>query len=167
MELLCNGRPAEPGEMAELFVTTLDKGCIPHIRYRTGDVYRFISTQCLCGHNFPVVKLEGRLRNFLFREGQITLTPRALDKIVGNPRWMDLYKIIQTDDTDFLFNFISNDTYEENKEEYIRKELSRALGQDIDLKVERAEYIPTERSGKFLSCVSKVGEKNVENGFSL
>ena len=167
MELLCKGRPAEPGEMAELYVTTLDNGCIPHIRYRTGDIYRFLSTQCLCGHDFPVVKLEGRLRNFLFREGQIALTPKALDKIVGNPRWMDLYKITQSDDTDFLFNFIANDTYEGNQEEYIRKELSQALGRDIDIAVERTDYIPTERSGKFLSCVSKVGEKNVENGFSL
>lgn len=167
MELLCNGRPAEPGEMGELFVTTLDKGCIPHIRYRTGDIYRFINTQCLCGHDFPVVLLEGRLRNFLFREDQIALTPRALDKIIDSPPWMDIYKMKQTDDKDFLFSFIANDQYEENSEEYIRKELFQALGDDIDLTVERTGYIPSERSGKFLSCVSKVGEKKYETGFSM
>lgn len=70
-------------------------------------------------------------------------------------------------DNDFLFSFIANDQYEENSEEYIRKELLQALGDDIDLMVERTGYIPTERSGKFLSCVSKVGEKNYENGFSI
>jgi hypothetical protein len=62
---------------------------------------------------------------------------------------------------------VANDQYEENSEEYIRKELLQALGDDIDLMVERTGYIPTERSGKFLSCVSKVGEKNYENGFSI
>jgi phenylacetate-CoA ligase len=167
MELIGNGRPAEPGEMGELFMTSLDNGCIPHIRYRTGDIYRFISNECLCGHDFPIVEMEGRLRNFLFREGKIALTPRALDKIIDNPPWMDLYKMKQTDDNDFLFSFIANDRYEENCEEYIRKELLQALGDDIDLIVERTDYIPTERSGKFLSCVSKVGEKNYENGFSM
>jgi len=167
MELLCDGRPAEPGEMAELYITTLDNGCIPHIRYRTGDVYRFISSECLCGHDFPVVQMEGRLRNFLFRDRQIALTSRALDKIVDNPPWLDLYKMKQTDDNDFLFNFIANDKYEDNEEEYIRKGLYQALAADIDLVVERTDYIPTERSGKFLSCVSKVGEKNYEKGFSI
>jgi phenylacetate-CoA ligase len=167
MELLCNSRPAESGEMAELFVTTLDNGCIPHIRYRTGDIYRFISTECLCGSDFPVVQMEGRLRNFLFREGKIALTPRALDKIIDNPPWMDLYKMKQTDDNDFLFSFIANDRYEENSEEYIRKGIFQALGDDIHLMVERTDYIPTERSGKFLSCVSKVGEKEYEKRFSM
>lgn len=167
LEFICNGRPAEPGEMAELYITTLDNGCIPHLRYRTGDVYRFFDSQCLCGHNFPLIRIEGRLRNFLFRNGKIVLTPKELDGIVGAPRWMDMYKMKQTDENDFLFNFIPNEKYEENNEKYIRDELLLKLGPGADLVMEKVDYIPTERSGKFLACVSSEGEKMYSKGFCL
>ncbi|MCP5103268.1 MAG: phenylacetate--CoA ligase family protein, partial [bacterium] len=167
LEFICNGRPAEPGEMAELYITTLDNGCIPHIRYRTGDVYRFFDSQCLCGHEFPLIRIEGRLRNFLFRNGEIVLTPKELDGIVGAPLWMDMYKMKQADDDDFLFNFVPNDKYEENNEKYIREELLQKLGADAHLVMEKTDYIPTERSGKFLACISSVGEKIYTKGFCL
>jgi len=167
LEFICNGRPAEPGEMAELYITTLDNGCIPHLRYRTGDVYRFFDSKCLCGHNFPLIRIEGRLRNFLFRNGEIVLTPKELDGIVGAPRWMDMYKMKQTDENDFLFNFIPNEKYEENNEKYIRDELLLKLGPGAGLVMEKVDYIPTERSGKFLACVSSEGEKMYSKGFCI
>ncbi len=167
LEFICNGRPAEPGEIAELYITTLDNGCIPHLRYRTGDVYRFFDSPCLCGHEFPLIRIEGRLRNFLFRNGEIVLTPKELDEIVGAPPWMDMYKMKQADQNDFLFNFIPNDKYEEDNEKYIRDELLLKLGPGAHLVMEKVDYIPTERSGKFLSCVSSVGEKIYNKGFCL
>lgn len=167
IELLCQGRPAETGELAELYVTTLDNGCIPHIRYRTGDIYRLTRTDCPCGHHFPVIQIEGRLRNFLFRKNTIALTPKGLDDLIGAPAWLDLYKMKQNDENDFSFHYIVNETYEKNMENYIRDQLYQQLGTDIHLVFEKTNYIPTERSGKFLSCISKVGEKMYEEGFML
>jgi len=37
VELLVNGRPARPGERAELVITDLSNRCMPFIRYATGD----------------------------------------------------------------------------------------------------------------------------------
>ncbi|MCP5048662.1 MAG: phenylacetate--CoA ligase family protein [bacterium] len=166
-ELIRDNRPAEQGEMAELVISTMDTGCIPHIRYRTGDVYRFIGSECLCGHESPVVQMEGRLRNFFFRDGEVILTPRELDKIVGSSPWIDMYKMKQADENDFLFNFIPNEKYQEDMESKIRKNLLRKLGNDANLTIEKSDYIPTERSGKFLACVSSVGDKIYDKGFSL
>ena len=167
MELICNNRPAEPGELAELYITTLDNGCIPRIRYRTGDVFRFISRECQCGHNFPIVKMEGRLRYFLFQKGKVVLTPKGVDELVGDLDWIDLYKIIQTEENCFRFYFIPNGKYEENFDKDIIDRLFRTLGTDINLLVEKTNYIPAERSGKFLSCISSVGEQMIKNGFHL
>jgi len=111
--------------------------------------------------------MEGRLRNFLFRNGEIVLTPKELDGIVGTPLWMDMYKLKQGDDNDFLFNFVPNDKYKENNEKYIRDELLLKLGPGADLIMEKTDYIPTERSGKFLACVSSVGEKIYNKGFCI
>lgn len=166
VELLCEGRNAEPGELAELYITTLDNGCTPHIRYRTGDVFRLMSG-CPCGSKLPAVQVEGRLRNHLFQNGRSAVTPKGFDDLIGAPAWMDLYKLVQTDENDFMFSFIANENYEENMEQYIVDGLSQKLGKNINLRIEKADYIPTERSGKFLSCVSAVGEKLAEKGAQL
>lgn len=167
VELLCNGRNAEPGELAELYVTTLDNGCTPHIRYKTGDIFRLAGSKCKCGSDFPVVYPEGRLRNHLFQNGQSVLTPKGVDDLIGAPDWLDLYKLVQTEENDFLFSFMVNERYEENMEQYIVNGLFEKLGKNINLRTEKVSYIPTERSGKFLSCISNVGEKLVEKGAQL
>ena len=167
VELLCDGRDAEPGELAELYVTTLDNGCTPHIRYRTGDVFRAVDSKCQCGSDFPIVQVEGRLRNHLFQNGRSVITPRALDDLIGNADWLDLYKLVQADENDFLFSFIANEKYKENIEKYIVDGLLEKLGKDINLHTEKVDYISTERSGKFLSCISAIGEKLTEKGLQL
>jgi|GEM_PF-2000934 len=167
MELLCNGRNAEPGELAELYITTLDNGCTPHIRYRTGDAFRLVDSTCRCGSKFPVVHTEGRLRNHIFRDGVSILTPKGVDDLIDAPEWLDLYKLVQTDENDFIFSFIANEKYQDNMEQYIKDGLFQLLGKNINLRMERADYIPTERSGKFISCVSAIGEKLAEKGVQL
>ena len=168
MELLCEGRDAQPGELAELYITTLDNGCTPHIRYKTGDAFRWTGVPCACGSKFPVVYPEGRIRNHLFRDGKPVVTSKEVDDLVGAPEWLDLYKLVQTDENDFLFSFMANEKYAEKMEGYIVDGLFEKLGKEINLRVEKADgYIPTERSGKFLSCVSAVGEKLAERGVQL
>jgi phenylacetate-CoA ligase len=167
MELLRDGRAAKPGELAELYITTLDNGCTPHIRYRTGDIFRWIDTECPCGSKYPIVQTEGRLRNFIFQEGKVVLTTQGIDEIVGDPEWMEMYKLEQVDENDFVFSYIANEKYEENMEAYIKDGLFRTVGSHINLRMEKVDYISTERSGKFISCVSAVGEKLVEKGAQL
>jgi phenylacetate-CoA ligase len=43
------GQPATSGEMGEVVFTTLTRQGMPLIRYRTGDLSRFIPGQCPCG----------------------------------------------------------------------------------------------------------------------
>jgi phenylacetate-CoA ligase len=64
---LKSGRPAEPGELAEVVLTTLGRAGSPVIRYRTGDLAR------------PVWRSEGANR-FVFLEGGVL--GRADDMIV-------------------------------------------------------------------------------------
>ncbi|MGD2089695.1 MAG: phenylacetate--CoA ligase family protein [Candidatus Aminicenantes bacterium] len=166
IELLANNRPAQKGELAELYVTSLDNGCMPFIRYRTGDIYQFIADKCPCGHQFSVVRFEGRLCNFIFRNNRTALAPRELDDLIGDAGWMDLYKLEQTGESDFLFRFIPNERYEKGMETYIQDALYQKLG-NIRLVMEKTNYIPTERSGKFLSCVSRIGEQKVNEGYTV
>ncbi|MBI9092237.1 MAG: phenylacetate--CoA ligase family protein [Desulfobacterium sp.] len=62
------GRPVEDGCQGEIVLTTLTRRGMPLIRYRTGDVSRFLTERCACGSNLrrldrvrgrSVYKLEG------------------------------------------------------------------------------------------------------------
>jgi phenylacetate-CoA ligase len=76
------GRPAQPGELAELVLTTLGRAGAPVIRYRTGDVVR--PTWAAAGDQ-PWVRLEGgilgRADDMLVVRG-VNIFPGAIDDIV-------------------------------------------------------------------------------------
>lgn len=79
------GRPAGPGELAELVLTTLGRTGAPVIRYRTGDVVRPIWADSLSDERCPWVHLEGgilgRSDDMLVVRG-VNIFPGAIDDIV-------------------------------------------------------------------------------------
>jgi phenylacetate-coenzyme A ligase PaaK-like adenylate-forming protein len=56
------GKPALEGECGEVVFTTLTRRAMPLIRYRTGDVSRFVPDSCPCG---TVLKTLARIRDRL------------------------------------------------------------------------------------------------------
>lgn len=166
-EFIKNGKHAQFGEMAELYVTSFSKGCMPHIRYRTGDIYRLMDEKCKCGSDLPVVQIEGRISNMIFQEDQIILTPKQLDNIVGAPDWLDLYKLQQIDENVFNFSYIPNDKFNLSDIEYIKSALQEKLGENANLNFENVKYIPSTRGGKFQFCTSLVAEKKFNEGYKL
>jgi len=84
---LDTGRPAAPGELAELVLTTLGRTGAPVIRYRTGDVVRPVWSAAddeVAGAS-PWVRLEGgilgRADDMLVVRG-VNIFPGAIDDIV-------------------------------------------------------------------------------------
>ena len=153
VEFIRDGRPVEPGELAELIITTLEDRLSPHIRYATGDLYRVDSAPCTCGCAAPVVLAEGRAKNVLWLRDGGVLPPRALDQIVGAAPWLDMYRMVQTDEDDFSFQFLPNEAWTPQCEAELAAALRDAL-RTKNLKCFAKNYLPSDRGGKFLSCVS-------------
>jgi phenylacetate-CoA ligase len=162
LELVVDGRPAEIGEVADLYVTSLGDRICPHIRYHTGDVYRLLDP-CSCGHSYPAVRFEGRRKDLVVRGGSAVLTPKTLDQLLQFD-WIDIYRLAQLDDRHFDFRYTSNATCPPDGESVIRDILTGYLGADAELRIQDTDYIPSERSGKFLSCVSAPARRFAENG---
>lgn len=53
-------KPVEKGEIGELVVTGLSKKHMPIIRYRVGDLGRWIKKTCACGRKEPLFEILGR-----------------------------------------------------------------------------------------------------------
>ena len=164
LELLPEGdaptRPAVPGELAELYVTSIGDEISPHIRYRTGDLYTLVDGECPCGHWFPRVVHQGRRKDVMrAADGSVLLTPKQLDELVGPARWLDVYKLLQLAPDRFQFRYVPADPAcggepDDTAVGLLAEKLSDALG--VALAVEAADYIECERSGKFLPCISEV-----------
>ena len=58
------GESASDGEYGEVVFTTLNRQAMPLIRYRTGDMARFLSKPCACGTFLRTMeKVRGRIEN--------------------------------------------------------------------------------------------------------
>jgi phenylacetate-CoA ligase len=81
------GRPAAPGELAELVLTTLGRSGAPVIRYRTGDLVRasWPSDEEVAAGGCPWVRLDGgvlgRADDMLIVRG-VNVFPGGIDDIV-------------------------------------------------------------------------------------
>jgi phenylacetate-CoA ligase len=159
-ELLTDGRPTEPGDMGELYLTSLGDTVSPHVRYRTGDFYRRLDADsnggCGCGSRFPVVRFEGRRGCSLDLDGARPFTPGDLDELIGDAEWLDLYQLERLGPTTCLLRFIPNEQYG-GQCEALRDRLRERLGPGIDLRLERTNYIACERSGKFRPMIAGDG----------
>ncbi|MFY1669589.1 phenylacetate--CoA ligase family protein [Plantactinospora sp. WMMB334] len=147
--------PVSQGQIGELVVTSLGDRLLPHIRYRTGDLYRLMAP-CACGHPAPAVRHEGRALHFLRSPDSRTVSPKELDDIVGADPQVIAYRMQQVSDRRFRFKFIPAPTAPTSAGDALGARLRSALGPQSLVDVQRVDYIPSERSGKFLSCVSDV-----------
>ena len=68
VELLVDGRPAEPGEVGEVVITDLNNFSVPLIRYRIGDLATAVDgTPCPCGRDLSRIgRIEGRTQAIVY-----------------------------------------------------------------------------------------------------
>jgi len=156
LEVIRGERYAHPGEIGELYVTSLDNGALPHIRYKTGDAIRLIDEDCPCGSHLPVAEMQGRLVNFIKHDNRYLASPQDIDRLVGAPIWLDQYQCHQIDESQITLKMLVNEHYSEDLENELTKKLQDYLGQAFTINTEKLTYIATDRSGKFQATKSEV-----------
>lgn len=151
MELLDGERYVNEGEIGELLITSLDKGAIPHIRYRTGDIFKYIGRECSCGRAQPVVEMHGRISNLIQFNAGKSITPSEIFKTIGSHDWLDIFQL-EFSGQDYAMGklrLIVNDRYSDGDELKPIGELDKLFGGNVALTCEQVSYIATDRSGKF------------------
>lgn len=77
------GRPKPEGETGEIILTTTRRRGMPLIRYRTGDLGRFLAGPCPCGCLKPrLAEVDGRLDDAVRLEDGRYLSIHALDELL-------------------------------------------------------------------------------------
>jgi len=76
-----SGQVLGPGAEGELVITTLTKEAFPMIRYRTGDLSRFVTERCACGRTFRrISRIRGRCDDVVVIKG-INIIPERIGDI--------------------------------------------------------------------------------------
>ncbi|MEU7935538.1 phenylacetate--CoA ligase family protein [Micromonospora echinofusca] len=163
-EFLIGDRPAAPGQRAELVITSIGDRLLPHLRYRTGDIYQLGDGPCDCGSDLPLARHEGRYQSMVVitRGGRrVLVSPRDVNDAVAGDLPIDAYRLHQAGDGSQLFEYIVSDGADAGAalEGEVRRRLTVLLGDDEPLSVEPVSYIPSQRSGKFASCTSDLAQR--------
>jgi phenylacetate-CoA ligase len=76
------GEPMPTGEQGELVLTTLTKEALPVIRYRTGDITRFVDEPSACGRTFRRMdRISGRADDMLIIRG-VNVFPSEIEAVI-------------------------------------------------------------------------------------
>ncbi len=77
-----SGDPVPDGAQGELVLTTLTKEALPVIRYRTGDITRFVDEPSECGRTFRRMdRISGRADDMLIIRG-VNVFPSEIEAVV-------------------------------------------------------------------------------------
>jgi phenylacetate-CoA ligase len=90
-----SGAAVSDGERGELVITNLGRGCMPVIRYRTGDLVEMTTEACACGRSFARIRggVLGRADDMMIVRG-VNLYPSAIDNLVRSLTEIIEYEVI-------------------------------------------------------------------------
>jgi phenylacetate-CoA ligase len=148
-------QPVERYGVGELLITSIRDRLLPHVRYRTGDLYQWMP-DCSCGHPFPTVRHEGRAVHFLHSPAGHRISPKEFDDLVGPDEAVVAYQVNQRTPDRFRFRYIPTAGLPAEASKALCDRVREALGLGAVLDAEAVDYIASERTGKFLSCVRSV-----------
>lgn len=151
-----DGSEADPGESAEMVVTSFATHAMPLIRYRIRDAALVgPHTACPCGRQMPqVAAVLGRLDDMLFTpdRGWVGRLSQAVKVFPGSIREA---QIVQTSLDEVLINLVPDPTrFEMSQTEPLIKDLRARLGNVIHIRIQIVDHIPRGPNGKFKYVVN-------------
>jgi phenylacetate-CoA ligase len=96
-----NGQPVETGEAGEVVFTTLTRQGMPLVRYRSGDISRFLPGVCPCGTSLKTLQwIQGRIGGSVRLGGGMLALPELDEALFSLPCIYD-YSIVVKHDHNF------------------------------------------------------------------
>lgn len=153
VEILANGRPAQPGECGEIVATGFVNDVMPFIRYATGDLAVAGVPECACGRAFPVIeRIEGR-------RDDVIVTPEGrrigrLDPIFKGVKGIHEARIVQDAIDHVRVEVVPWTVLSAEEHAVLLAELRRRLGAAMRISIMAVGHLERTRGGKLRSVVN-------------
>lgn len=161
VELLVDGRTAQPGEIGEVVITDLNNFSVPLIRYRIGDLATAVdpSEPCPCGRSMSRIgRIEGRTQAIVHcANGNWLPGSLFLHFFKDYEHIIRFFQIHQDRRGAFTLKLVKNRQYTTAAFEQAMGVLRRYVG-ETEIDVQYVDEIPLMRTGKRSPVVSTIRE---------
>ncbi len=152
------GEPCKPGEIGQVYVTTLNNYVMPLIRYQIGDMaIPAKNEQCSCGRGLPLIeRVIGRVGSMIkTKKGVFDST--ALTTVFYFFESIKEYQVVQKSVDHIAVNIVpTTDELWGQEKKLIEKKLKMILGEDVFFDFCIVDSIEPTESGKYLYFLSEV-----------
>jgi phenylacetate-CoA ligase len=130
-----SGQPTDG--LGELVLTTLTKEALPVLRYRTGDVTRFVDGECSCGRTHRrIARFSGRVDDMIIVRG-VNVFPSEIEEVVlAHTALGGQYAIVLDRRTPMTNLEVRAEAKEADDPEPVERELARTLEQRLRVRTE-------------------------------
>ena len=160
IEILRDGRPAEPGEVGAVVFTQLDNRAMPLVRYDLGDLATVgDGSPCPCGRAHPTIRaINGRACDVILTPRGGALLPQFF--FIGPFKMLDNlrgYQVVQEELDRLVVKLVAEPGCNKSaSENAIRRYISEAAEGSLRIDFEWVEQIPLTGLGKPRPVISKV-----------
>jgi phenylacetate-CoA ligase len=150
VEVLRDGRPAEPGERGEVVVTNLHAYAMPFIRYRIGDLATRAGA-CPCGTPFASIgQIQGRMIDYFpLPDGRLLHPYEIVSRLVWGPsEWLKQYQLVQERRDRVVLYLVADEPPSPERVASIDRVVHPLLGPSVQFEVRQVTRIPFESTGK-------------------
>lgn len=152
-----SGNPVPDGEYGELVGTSLSNLGFPLLRYRTGDMTRFLPGKCSCGRDSRrIARIDTKREDLLLMPDGSLLSASNLTfpfKEVDNILESQIYQ----ESVDKIFvRIVPAETYSSDDGDQLVAGLKKFVPENVAVQIVTVEEIPRTASGKFRFCISEL-----------
>lgn len=157
VEILVDGRPANPGEVGEIVITDLNNFSVPLIRYRIGDLAQAVEQiQCKCGRSQKLIgEITGRTQAMIGCANGVWLPGGFFGHFFKDYDFcIKHYQVYQEIFGAFTIKLVITEQYNDSIAKKIVNSLKAYAGDGTVIEVEIVDSIPLVRTGKRSPVVS-------------
>jgi len=161
VELLVDGRPANPGEVGEIVITDLNNFSVPLIRYRIGDLAVAVEqTPCRCGRShMQIGEITGRTQALIACKNGVWLPGTFFAHFFKDFDFaIRHFQVFQAEFGKFEIRVVPTARYNTSIASEMLEGLHRYTSPDTEIDFIVVSDIPMERTGKRTPVISKVGQ---------
>jgi phenylacetate-coenzyme A ligase PaaK-like adenylate-forming protein len=145
--------------MGEVVVTQLLNMDSPLIRYRTGDIAQIVDREepCPCGRGLNLMgNMQGRSHDWIATPSGKRIHGQVFTHALIVRGSVDKFQVHQEKDFSIGIKVVANNKFGKDEETKIVEAIKEVLGEPVNIRVEKVEYISSGNSGKFRWIKSEI-----------
>jgi phenylacetate-CoA ligase len=166
VEFIRDGKPVEPGEEGEIFITDLTNFAFPLIRYQINDYGIPLASECACGRGLALMdRAVGRITDDVFAENGDRVSGHALGiALTMDGPVIGQMQVVQRTLTDFEIRITNKPEPTQEIFDFIHQQMKILLGDNIKVDVKIVGELHKEKSGKVRFVINELEMAKDMNG---